>query len=287
MRKFYIEFFHIPTDGKIQDKVFSAKIALSVLLILLFMSATVITAYAYYTNNVFVNISDITSAQYELDYSITNEENETIYPSDGKYSLGAGAYSVSITKKETENSARTGFCVVYINNTKYYTAQIGTDVNSSDGNRETLEFTLVVPDNAEVSLSFEAHWGTSSNYPGFDDKYYIYIKDKDEINVAGSGSNAAVPEADPTQNEGSEEPDSESKDEDLNKSISDVDADDSKKQSTDTNKDDTSNEISEESEHGASSQNINDADSKIKDNTMDEENTSPDNTGLAEDNVSC
>ena len=284
MRKFYIEFFHIPTDGKIQDKVFSAKIALSVLLILLFMSATVITAYAYYTNNVFVNISDITSAQYELDYSITNEKNETIYPSDGKYSLGAGAYSVSITKKETENSARTGFCVVYINNTKYYTAQIGTDVNSSDGNRETLEFTLVVPDNAEVSLSFEAHWGTSSNYPGFDDKYYI--KDKDEINVAGSGSNAAVPEADPTQNEVSEEPDSESKDEDLNKSISDVDADDSKKQSTDTNKDDTSNEISEESEHGASSQNINDADSKIKDNTMDEENTSPDNTGLAEDNVS-
>lgn len=282
MRKFYIEFFHIPTDGKIQDKVFSAKIALSVLLILLFMSATVITAYAYYTNNVFVNISDITSAQYELDYSITNEKNETIYPSDGKYSLGAGAYSVSITKKETENSARTGFCVVYINNTKYYTAQIGTDVNSSDGNRETLEFTLVVPDNAEVSLSFEAHWGTSSNYPGFDDKYYI----KDVINVAGSGSNAAVPEADPTQNEVSEEPDSESKDEDLNKSISDVDADDSKKQSTDTNKDDTSNEISEESEHGASSQNINDADSKIKDNTMDEENTSPDNTGLAEDNVS-
>ena len=111
MRKFYIEFFHIPTDGKI-DKVFSAKIALSVLLILLFMSATVITAYAYYTNNVFVNISDITCTV-RTDYSITNKENETIYPSDGKYSLGAGAYSVSITKRRQKIPLEQAF-VLYI-----------------------------------------------------------------------------------------------------------------------------------------------------------------------------
>ena len=158
MRKLYNEYFRIPTHGKIRDKVFSARIALSVCIILFLLSATGMTAYAYFSNTATVNVSTINAARYDLDYTVT-KESIVISPESGEggdYSLGPGTYSVSLEPKGTGN-AKTGFCIVTINDTDYLTSQINTD-------EEPFIFSLVVPDNTNIEVSFTAHWGMSSSY---------------------------------------------------------------------------------------------------------------------------
>ena len=200
MRKLYNEYFHIPKHGKIRDKVFSAKIALSFCIILFLISTSGITAYAYFSCAVNVNVASVVAAEYNLVFTITDELNYSeVNPVGGVYSLDAGIYSVSIRRKETERNAKTGFCKVYINQTEYHTAQIGTDVNTDTGKRETITFTIVVPDSADASVSFEAHWGTSSNYGyAFDNEYYI--EDGDVITVAdSSGTIDRTPEVESSE----------------------------------------------------------------------------------------
>ena len=186
MRKLYNEYFRIPTHGKIRDKVFSARITLAVCISLFLMSVAGLSAYAYFSSNTQVSISSITAAQYDLEYSVTDENDSPKTPqSNGNYLLGTGTYSVSITSKDIEYNAKTGFCIVDIDGEKYYTAQIGTDVNTETGQRETLTFNLVVPEDSEIEVIFTAHWGTSSNYgyisnqPENDN----YIVDNDTITV--------------------------------------------------------------------------------------------------------
>lgn len=167
MRNLYNEYFRIPTHGKIRDKVFSARITLAVCISLFLMSVAGLSAYAYFSSNTQVSISSITAAQYDLEYSVTDESDSPIIPqSNSNYLLGTGAYSVSITSRDIEYNAKTGFCIVDIDGEKYYTAQIGTDVNTETGQRETLTFNLdlVVPEDSEIEVFFAAHWGTSSNY---------------------------------------------------------------------------------------------------------------------------
>ena len=53
MRKYYNKNSNILRHEKIQDKIFSAKIALSFFIILFLMSAAGITAYAYFSSDVF------------------------------------------------------------------------------------------------------------------------------------------------------------------------------------------------------------------------------------------
>ncbi len=205
MRKLYNEYFHIPKHGKIRDKVFSAKIALSFCIILFLISTSGITAYAYFSSAVNVNVASVFAAEYNLVFTITDitdELNSEVNPVGGVYSLDAGTYSVSIRREETERNAKTGFCKVYINQTEYHTAQIGTDVNTDTGKRETITFTIVVPVSAYASVSFEAHWGTSSNYRYVSDKLEneYYIENKDVITVAdSSGTIDRTPEVESSE----------------------------------------------------------------------------------------
>ena len=88
--KLYKEYLFIPKHGKIRDKVFSARIALSVCIILFLLSATGMTAYAYFSNTATVNVSTINAARYDLDYTVT-KESKVISPESGEggdYSLG-------------------------------------------------------------------------------------------------------------------------------------------------------------------------------------------------------
>ena len=157
MRKLYNEYFRIPTHGKIRDKVFSARITLAVCISLFLMSVAGLSAYAYFSSNTQVSISSITAAQYDLEYSVTDESDSPKTPqSNGNYLLGTGTYSVSLEPKGTGN-AKTGFCIVTINDTDYLTSQINTD-------EEPFIFSLVVPDNTNIEVSFTAHWGMSSSY---------------------------------------------------------------------------------------------------------------------------
>lgn len=94
MRKFYNKYFNIPKHDKVQDKVFSARIALYVFQILLLINVAGITAYSYFSNDIIVQATTITAAQYDLEYSVTDESDSPIIPqSNGNYLLGTGAFA--------------------------------------------------------------------------------------------------------------------------------------------------------------------------------------------------
>lgn len=165
MRRFYDEYFYVPKQGKIRDKVFSARITFSIFIMLLLLFAAGYAAFAYFSNDTNISIDTISSARYELEYSVKKESDSPVTPvSDGSYLLASGTYTVTITGKDIADSAVTGFCIVDINGTRYHTAQIGTDINETTGERETLAFTLVVPPDIDAQVTFAAHWGTSTNY---------------------------------------------------------------------------------------------------------------------------
>jgi len=189
MIKLYKKYLYIPKNERIQDKVFSIKIAVSVCIIMMLLSAAGITAYAYFSSDASVSVASITAARYELDYSITKDNTEISAQADGYYYLSAGTYKITISAKGSQSNASTGFCIVQINDEKYHTSQIGRDVNASaDKKRETLAFTLVVNENSEAKVSFAAHWGTSSNYGYNTNTYYI---SNDKIVTVGNVSNGS------------------------------------------------------------------------------------------------
>ena len=66
------------------------------------------------------------------------------------------------------------FCKVYINQTEYHTAQIGTDVNTDTGKEKPLPLPLKFPVVLMLQFHLKPIGDTSSNYGyAFDNEYYI------------------------------------------------------------------------------------------------------------------
>lgn len=175
MRELYDEYFYVPDDGKIRDKVMLARTALTVLIMLLCLFAMSITAYAYFSNDSTTHVSAIKTADFGLGTTVTNNDGTIITPNqDGTYTLLEGTYVVCLSKK---GSASTGFCVIndtHDTDDKYHTQQIGV---SGSKNIEKITFTLEISE--QTTVKFTPHWGTSSCY-GYqnDDNNPKYIKDR-------------------------------------------------------------------------------------------------------------
>ena len=73
MRKLYDEFFYVPKQGNVREKVLVARVAVSVALILLCMAIMNFTAYAYFSCNVSSGLNTIQSAKYNLDITPPTE----------------------------------------------------------------------------------------------------------------------------------------------------------------------------------------------------------------------
>lgn len=190
MRKLYNEFFYIPKHGKIREKVMLTRVAMTITIMVMCLAAMSITAYAYFSYNITSGSNMIKAANFEANVSITitdsNNDPVTV-TKDGKIqtaTLDAGSYTVLLTKGTS--TAKTGFCIITIGDTDYYTQQIGIDVgrNLTDGSA-SVEFTLKVSSTTEIEIL--SHWGTSSCY-GYEDTNDnpIYIKSGDVIDLTDS-----------------------------------------------------------------------------------------------------
>lgn len=159
MRELYDEYFCVPEDGKIRDKVMLARTAVTVLIMLLCLFAMSITAYAYFSNDSTAHVSTIKTADYTLGIVIQNVETSEAPESTSTsengfvYDLEPGEYTVTLNK---HGSASTGFCII---NDTYHTQQIGV---SGSETIETITFTLTIEE--ETTVTFKPHWGTSSCY---------------------------------------------------------------------------------------------------------------------------
>ena len=195
MRKLYKEYFYVPKNGKINDKVILSRLIATVATLVLCLIAMSATAYAYFSYNVTSNSNTIKAARFDTDISITTKDNGTtktidiISGSDATYTaeLKAGkVYNITIDNEDNEGAAETGFCIITAIdcNDTFHTQQIGKDSAVQGGFTDKVEFQLTVT--ADTVVSFEPHWGTSTYHPSFsttDDRLYITNSDIDDNKV--------------------------------------------------------------------------------------------------------
>lgn len=191
MKELYNEYFHIPKQGKIRDKVMLVRVVLTAFVMIACLGAMSITAYAYFSYNVTSGSNMIKAADFNANVSIyITDPSNTAVPvtqSDDKtYSanLTAGTYTVKLTKGES--TAKTGFCIITIGETKYYTQQIGADKerNLTDAG---VNFTLKVSE--ETKITFLSHWGTSSYYGYTEESHKSqYIVDGAKMDLSSSAN---------------------------------------------------------------------------------------------------
>ena len=162
MRNKFNELFYIPRHGKMHEKTFFARIAVSVCIIVIFLSAMGFTAYAWFSADVTSSLNKIATASYNLDI-VVKTENEEVTINNNSFTAAAGeSYEVTLRYK-TGATAQTGFCIVKIGETEYHTKQISAQDNAETAEDER-EFTFYITANEEALVTFTPCWGTSSKY---------------------------------------------------------------------------------------------------------------------------
>ena len=204
MRKLYNEFFYIPKYGKIREKVMLARVAMTVVIMVVCLAAMSITAYAYFSYNITSGSNTIKAASFYTDVTVqitdadgNAVENSKITPitSDNKKfrieGLEVGKwYQFTITKNEVRNTAQTGFIIVSAEGcpVTYHTQQLGVDKSVPGEYTPAIIFKLMITDATDVIL--ESHWGTSSCYSEYqigsvDDERYIILNEEIKMIVNG------------------------------------------------------------------------------------------------------
>ncbi len=208
MRELYNKFFYIPKHGKIREKVMLARVAITVVIMVVCLAAMSITAYAYFSYNITSGSNIIKSASFYTDVTVqitaedgTAVDTITTNTSDHKShsaELSANKTYTITVKHNDRSTAQTGFVIVTADGceTKYHTQQLGRD---GDGNTYTITFKLTP--GANTVVTFRSHWGTSTYY-GYagdsDNNIEEYILDGEEIELVIGGSK---PNKDSTQSE--------------------------------------------------------------------------------------
>ena len=188
MRKLYDEFFYVPKQGNVREKVLVARVAVSVALILLCMAIMNFTAYAYFSCNVSSGLNTIQSAKYDLDITpptelasvadnnVNKNDWTEIYVLDNSGSTEEKNFSFTLAKSEN-TTAKVGYCKIEIktdvndaNNAgdvqRFYTKPIGTYVeNDIPVTNDSRTVTIAVAPNKTATVTFVAEWGTCGETP--------------------------------------------------------------------------------------------------------------------------
>lgn len=175
MRKFYNEFFCIPKEGKIREKVMLMRVAATIITVILCLSAMSFTAYAYFSYDFTSDITTFKAANFEVDAKITVTENQNSTPvtvsknPNASYTadLKAGKIYTVVLSKSQESTADTGFCVITALGCAdtFHTQQIGADETVAGGLTDKVTFELKVT--ADTTVTFASHWGTSVYYADY------------------------------------------------------------------------------------------------------------------------
>lgn len=207
MRKFYEEYFHIPENGKIKEKVMLTRVFLTAATMVLCLIMMSITAYAYFSHEASYGTHMIKAANFStsVDVQILDENGnvvESVEPlsdksSSHKVALKKGVtYTITIAPIDTATAANTGFVIMTAEGCTdvYHTQQLYKPQAKSAEVRDTiLTFQLKVTE--DTLVRFVSHWGTSVHYvnyrdKGENDRLYIVQNEDVELMIASSQSNA-------------------------------------------------------------------------------------------------
>jgi len=161
LKALYFEFFHIPEQGKIRDKVLMARVVLASVLIVLCMLSMSLSAYAFYAVGLTTH-STLKTANFEAQLEIQAENGDLLQTESehGVYrlELEPDFYTLRLS---FGGDAETGFCVIILNDRMYHTRQFFERTRSSD------EMVLFLQIHETAELTVIPHWGTSSCYEQF------------------------------------------------------------------------------------------------------------------------
>ncbi len=198
MRGVYYEYFYIPKDGKgkIREKVFLTRMAVTCLFMVLCLVLLAVMAYAHFSSDVMTDDTVIQTSKYDLDWRITTNKEQTVngkivcteeeqFPKEYDITVSLGA----------ENTASTGFCIIDVYEYSstltaeqdafpvltYHTVQIGNDKLAENGKRESISFKLSLT--FPCVVTFTPNWGTSGNYNYDNGNSDEYIEDAETVSV--------------------------------------------------------------------------------------------------------
>lgn len=164
MRKIYQKYFEIPEENKgiIGEHVFFARLAVSIVCIVLCMSAMGFSAYAYFTASVSSNMNQIQAANFDLEVQIEAQTgtSSASCESEKTYKLQQGIYDFVLTKR---GNATTGYCQIVV--MKDATTE-GESVSTRQFGKSKLDEspvdtrTIQIEVEEETIVKFVPCWGT-------------------------------------------------------------------------------------------------------------------------------
>ena len=199
MGKLFKKLFYIPKHEKIQEKTLRIHGLITVLITVFCLAAISLSSFAYFTSNVSSGITPIQSASIQASVQIEADNDSVAITAVDDRSctavlLPGKTYQVTLTHT---GSASTGFYVVspeYCPAGTYHTQQMFREVAAGSENRQSITFPLTVT--GETTVTFTAHWGTSSHYANYQDKGVndsLYIVHEEPVNMEIIGNPNATP----------------------------------------------------------------------------------------------
>ena len=186
MRKLLRELFYVPKYAKVKERTLYARLASSVVIIVLCMAAMGFSAFAYFNASVTSGTNTIKAASFDVEVVIKLSDAGVEPQADGSYQLAAGTYQVTV-KRTQDSTASTGYCKVQMGTKTFITCQLGKDVTAENGTRTEHIFKLNVPNGETVRVDIEACWGTSTYYAMGEtgvDANDLYIHDGETITIS-------------------------------------------------------------------------------------------------------
>lgn len=192
MKAFLKEFFQVPEEGTVKDKVMVGRAVMTLVNVIVILAVLAVTAYAYFGVSATTPSIPVTAAHFktELSISVTDDQGTTQLVTNEiaaqhTLSLQAGK-TYTITLKPAGN-AQGGFCTVTASDCQktYYTQQLGADASVSSGLTKKIEFTIFPT--ADTVLTIDTSWGTSAFYGqvGKNDERYIFNGEDVTMIIAG------------------------------------------------------------------------------------------------------
>ena len=169
MKRLYKEYFYIPKNEKIRDKVFFTRITFIIVSMIACLMAMSISAYAYFSVNAYSITSTVKSAHYDLKVTPVEEVKvaDGVFTLDNSGSTEANVYRFNI-EKSTESTATVGYCEISVKTDtddaqSFYTKPIGAFKENEQPTTINQRTVLIeIPAGKKAYISFIPQWGSYS-----------------------------------------------------------------------------------------------------------------------------
>lgn len=162
------------------DSMILKHLASTVTIVLVCLAAISFSAYAFFSYSVTSASNTIKASNFSSTVAIKKDSGDLITEAKlQSYHFEPGKYIV--TFNTDSDTTGTGYYIVKVNGTKFYTQQLAKDMNAPGQKRTQISFELDVK--AAATIQFESRWGTSSFYSTTPADSEFYIKDTEPMKV--------------------------------------------------------------------------------------------------------